>query len=468
MTLRLRLSVALVAVVALGLVVSDVATYTALRSYLLRRVDQQLVSAQDPMLRHLLDPGGDFRFGPLPPAGTFAELFDSSGSAVGSPIVVGSQGQSLALPNVPSTIAPGSVRHTPYSVGSRGGSVRYRVLVSPVSFGGLLLVAIPLTEMAATLGRLLAIAGLATLAVLAGMAVLAWLMVKRELRPLERAEQTAAAIAAGDLSRRVDTVDPKTEVGRLGIALNVMLGRIEDAMEERRASEEALRRFLADASHELRTPLTSIRGYAELFRRGAGAKPADTALAMRRIEQESERMGALVEDLLFLERAGQERPIDLEKVDLVAIATDAVHDARTVDGSRTIQLDAPQELDLDGDESRLRQVFANLLSNALEHTPKGAPIDVKLSNDDGWAVASIHDAGPGIDPEHAEHIFEPFYRADPSRGRSERQGSGTGLGLAIAEAVVQAHGGSIQLEAGSESGATFTLRIPIVPPRLDA
>jgi two-component system OmpR family sensor kinase len=178
-------------------------------------------------------------------------------------------------------------------------------------------------------------------------------------------------------------------------------------------------------------------------------------------------MGALVEDLLFLERAGQGRPIAHEKVDLVAIATDAVHDARAVDGSRPISLDAPDALDLDGDESRLRQVFANLLSNALEHTPKGTPIEVKVSDDEGWAVASVHDSGPGIEPEHADHIFEPFYRADPSRGRSERQGSGTGLGLAIVEAVVEAHGGSIQVEGGAGLGATFTLRVPIVPARRD-
>lgn len=471
MTLRLRLSVALVAVVAFGLLVSDVATYTALRSYLLRRVDQQLVSAQVPVLRYLSDPGGgDLGFLPsdrLPPPGTYARLYDPSGNALGDPVVFRYGGSTLALPNVPTTIAPGSIGRAPYSVGSQGGGIHYRVVVSAVSNGDTLLVAIPLTEMAATLRRLLAIAGLATLAVLSGMAVLAWVMVRRELRPLERVEQTAGAIAAGDLSRRVDTVDPNTEVGRLGIALNVMLGRIEDAMEERRASEEALRRFLADASHELRTPLTSIRGYAELFRRGADSKPADTALAMRRIEQESERMGALVEDLLFLERAGQGRPIANERVDLVEVATDAVHDARAVDGARRIELDAPKSLEMNGDESRLRQVFANLLSNALEHTPTGTPIEVKLSQDDGWMVARVHDSGPGIEPGHAEHIFEPFYRADPSRGRSEGQGSGTGLGLAIVEAVVEAHGGSIQLETGSGTGATFTLRIPIVPPRLD-
>ncbi len=165
--------------------------------------------------------------------------------------------------------------------------------------------------------------------------------------------------------------DPRTEVGRLGASLNVMLGRIEEAMDERRESEEALRRFLADASHELRTPLTSIRGYAELFRRGASDDPADTALAMRRIEQEGERMGVLVEDLLFLARAGQGRPIAHEPVDLVRVATDAVHDARAVDPSRTIELETPDALTVTGDEGRLRQVLANLLSNALTHTPAG-------------------------------------------------------------------------------------------------
>ena len=248
--------------------------------------------------------------------------------------------------------------------------------VSPT--GRRLVVAIPLTELSNTLRRFSLIAGAVTLVVLATMALLSLFTVRRGLRPLEQIEQTAEAIAAGDLSRRVDETDPRTEVGRLGASLNVMLGRIEEAMDERRESEEALRRFLADASHELRTPLTSIRGYAELFRRGASDDPADTALAMRRIEQEGERMGVLVEDLLFLARAGEGRPIGNEPVDLVRVTTDAVYDARAVDPSRTIDIETPDALMVTGDEGRLRQVLANLLSNALTHTPPGTSVAVRL------------------------------------------------------------------------------------------
>ena len=254
-------------------------------------------------------------------------------------------------------------------------------------------------------------------------------------------------------------------MGRLGIALNAMLSRIEAAMDERRASEEALRRFLADASHELRTPLTSIRGYAELFRRGAGASPEDTALAMRRIEQESERMGALVDDLLFLERAGRGRPVSREPVDLSGVVTDAVHDSIAADRSRKIELDVPSGLVVVGDEARLRQVFANLLSNAREHTPAGTAVDVRVRTESGWAVVVVEDHGPGIGPEHLPHIFEPFYRVDPSRGRSagemNDEGSGTGLGLAIVAAVAVAHGGRIEVSSEPGVGTTFTFRIPV-------
>jgi two-component system OmpR family sensor kinase len=297
------------------------------------------------------------------------------------------------------------------------------------------------------------------------MAILSLFTVRRGLRPLEQIEQTAEAIAAGDLSRRVEGTDPRTEVGRLGVSLNVMLGRIEEAMDERRASEEALRRFLADASHELRTPLTSIRGYAELFRRGASDDPGDTALAMRRIEQEGERMGVLVEDLLFLARAGQGRPIAHEPVDLVQVATDAVHDAGAIDPSRAIELDVSDDVMVVGDEGRLRQVLANLLSNTLTHTPAGSPVTVRVRSADGWAEVDVSDRGPGLSADEAAHVFEPFYRADPARGRvraddgSDEQG--TGLGLAIVAAIAEAHGGSVSVASEPGDGATFHVRIPV-------
>jgi two-component system, OmpR family, sensor kinase len=467
MTLRLRLTIILVAIVAIGLVVADVVTYTALRSFLIRRVDQQLASAGQPMVRLLLSPGphgcGGPESGSVLPAGTYATLYDSTNKLV-SQVACTYDGRLPAAPDLKPAQGPAPpFGADPFTVGAAGnGGLHYRALAITLNGGYTVVVAIPMTEVAQTLSRLFGVAVLVTLSILAAMALLSWFTVRRELQPLERVEQTAGAIAGGDLSRRVDEKDPHTEIGRLGIALNSMLGRIEQAMDERKASEEALRRFLADASHELRTPLTSIRGYAELFRRGAGATQADTALAMRRIEQESERMSALVDDLLFLERAGRGRPIAREPVDITAAVGDAVNDARAVDPTRSIELDAPDELEVTGDEARLRQLFANLMSNALQHTPAGAPIEVAVAAEDGFVSVSVRDHGEGIDPEHLPHVFEPFYRADPARGRSSKdeEGSGTGLGLAIVAAVAEAHGGTVDVASKVGEGTTFTLRLP--------
>ena len=475
MSLRVRLTAALLLLVVGGLVVADVATYTSLRSFLLQRVDQQLAPARDLMLHVLAtgenppggvpDPSGN---GPDPilPAGTCVAVFDGSGKRLAQR-ALNYGGTPIAPPSIPVSLVTGAGSEPTYtSVGATVSSgPQYRAMVSTISDPSgvyTVVVAIPLTEVSRTLHRVVVIALIVTLAVLAAMALLSWWTVRRELRPLVTIEQTAGAIAAGDLSRRVEGTDPRTEVGRLGGALNVMLGRIEEAMSERRASEEALRRFLADASHELRTPLTSIRGYAELFRRGAEDDPEDTALAMRRIEEESHRMGVLVEDLLFLARVGEGRPIASEPVDLARVASDAVHDARAVDPTRAIELDAPDELVVAGDEGRLRQVAANLLSNALTHTPAGAPIAVRVKPEDGWATLEVADQGPGLAPEEASRIFDPFYRADPARERQgTERGVGTGLGLAIVAAIAEAHGGSASVETAPGRGATFRVRVPI-------
>jgi two-component system OmpR family sensor kinase len=472
MTLRFRLTAAVVVVVAIGLLIADVLTYTALRSFLVRRVDEQLRSSPALAIGVLADdaPGDpDLPGGPADgvlPSGTYVHLFAPDGASVAYRFLVYG-GPTPAFPNLPSTMTSGfgDVQH-PFTVGSSGSDgVRYRVVAQGLSgeLGGYtVVVAIPLTEVAQTLRRLLIIAGLVTLCVLAAMALLSWWTVRRELRPLERIEETAGAIAGGDLARRVDQTDPRTEVGRLGVALNVMLGRIEGAMDERRASEEALRRFLADASHELRTPLTSIRGYAELFRRGADERPEDAALAMRRIEQEGERMSVLVEDLLFLARAGEGRPIQNEPVDLAQLTKDAVHDARTVDASRDIALDAPSSLILQGDGDRLRQVLANLLANALAHTPADTPISVVLRRVDDQAELSVSDRGPGLSPEAADHVFEPFFRADPARERvATAEGKSTGLGLAIVAAIAESHGGTVAVSSQPGEGATFTVQLPV-------
>ena len=472
MTLRARLTLVLMVLLAAGLIVADVATFAALRTFLVQRVDQQLQAATAPIARLLASPDLPSGEVPLPgdgddasvPSGTYAALYDPNGEEVNHVVFsYGTGGE--PTPELPSDVLSFDGRSQLSTSGSVVGGSDFRVIAEHFEGGYTVVIAIPLTEVRQTLRRLVVVAVLVTVAVIAAMAVLASSIVRRGLRPLERIEQTAGAIAAGDLSRRVEDDDTRTEVGRLGGALNVMLGRIERSMDEQRASEEALRRFLADASHELRTPLTSIRGYAELFRRGAGDDPADTTLAMRRIEQESARMGVLVDDLLFLARSGRGRPIAREPFDLARVTADAAQDSRAVDPSREIGLDVPGSLVMVGDESRIRQVLANLLSNALTHTPEGSPIQVRASVAGGWAELAIADHGPGLAPHESAHVFEAFYRADPARGRTaDALGAGTGLGLAIVAAIAEAHGGSASVTSDLGSGATFTVRLPVAGP----
>jgi len=292
--------------------------------------------------------------------------------------------------------------------------------------------------------------------VLAALAALAWWVIRVGLRPLERMGQTADSIAAGDLSARVESTDERTEVGRLGIAFNSMLGQIEGAFAEREASEDRLRRFLADASHELRTPLSSIRGYAEAFRTGAAREPAELATAMRRIEDEAERMGVLVNDLLVLARLDEVREPIRTNVDLVALAADACEDARTLDPDRTIALEADSPAEAVGDPDQLRQVVSNLLHNALVHTPAGTPIEVAVKPAGDAATVVVRDHGPGFEAGADKQVFERFWR----RGESRRDGAGAGLGLAIVAAIVDAHGGKITAVNAGGGGAEFTLILP--------
>src|SRR5439155_11032881 len=305
--------------------------------FLIKRVDQQLVAAQGPMVGALNQaaaqigprPGGPDRDAQLPP-GTFGEVRDASGDVVVKTTITYGE-PAPEQPSLPATLPDlgGSEHPTPFTVGAIGtSSEKFRVLTGTVSIGpnretGTLIVAIPLSEVARTTGRLLLVEGIVTLAVVLGLGFLSWWLVRRGLRPLDEIGTTAGAIAAGDLSQRVPDEDPRTEIGRLSIALNAMLAQIEVAFAERRASEDRLRRFLADASHELRTPLTSIRGYAELFRRGADRNERDLAKSMRRIEDESARMGLMVEDLLLLARLDQDRPLEREEVGFSAVASDS-------------------------------------------------------------------------------------------------------------------------------------------------
>jgi two-component system OmpR family sensor kinase len=279
-------------------------------------------------------------------------------------------------------------------------------------------------------------------------------------------EHTAAAIAAGDLTQRVRETDPHTEVGRLSRALNGMLVQIESAFRAReasevaaRASEDKMRRFVADASHELRTPLTSIRGFAELYRQGAAPKPEDVARVMRRVEDSAAQMGVLVDDLLLLARLDQQRPLERVPVDMVALAADAVQDAKVVAPDRAISLEvaAGDAAIVLGDELRLRQVLSNLVSNALSHTPDGTRVDVEVAVRSGEVHLSVRDRGPGLAAEDAARIFERFFRADSSRTRAA---GGTGLGLSIVAALVAAHGGQVGVDTAPGAGATFWVRLP--------
>jgi len=339
-----------------------------------------------------------------------------------------------------------------------GTSPRYRLLAVPFPGGAYtLVVAIPLTEVLKTLSRLLLVEVIVTVTILLGLASLAWWIVRREMRPLEDMASTAGAIAAGDLTQRIERAESRSEVGRLGLALNAMLAQIEQAFAKRTASEDKLRRFLAQASHELRTPLASVRGYAELFRRGAKDRPADLELAMRRIEQEAVRMGVLVEELLLLSRLDEGRPLDRAPVDLAQMAADVVADALITAPDREIVLTAPDPVIVLGDEARLRQLTANLVANALQHAGPEAHVQVSARSTGPWVELTVNDDGAGIAQDEAGRIFEPFYR--PAGGQAGA--GGAGLGLSIVAAVAEAHGGHVGLKTAPGQGALFTVVIPL-------
>jgi two-component system OmpR family sensor kinase len=273
---------------------------------------------------------------------------------------------------------------------------------------------------------------------------------------------TAGQIAGGDLSHRVTDTSPRTEVGRLGLALNRMLDRLEEAFAEREASEERLRRFLADASHELRTPLASIRGYAELFRIGAARDPQDTEKAMHRIEAEAARMGVLVEDLLTLARLDEVREAVRAPVDVARLAGDAVDDARATAPDREIDLHTDGPAIVAGDPHQLRQVLGNLLRNALVHTPAGTPVEVSVAHEGERVALQVRDHGPGLPTDDGDLLFERFWRAEAGR---ERGRAGAGLGLAIVAGIVGAHGGSVRADNAPDGGARFLVRLPVSDPR---
>jgi two-component system, OmpR family, sensor kinase len=481
--LRVKLVAAVLALVTAALVVIGVAGAVEMRRYLVARTDGELDEAAS-----LLSPGPPSRQNPemrLPPINFYiatTDLYDHVDPLVKPP--------SVAVEDLPvividtATVDQLDGRH--FTALSADGKTRWRVLVRVDPRNGqALIIGERLANVDNAVGRLIGTELLVGTGVLLLLAAVGVAIVRFSLRPLEEIEHTAAAIAAGDLTRRVPEDDPATEVGRLARALNAMLAQIEGAFRARaasetraRRSEERMRQFVADASHELRTPLTSIRGFAELYRQGAAREPEQISGLLKRIEDEAARMGLLVEDLLLLARLDAERPLQLAPVPLRVVATDAVAAARAVAPDRDVTLEVAPDagpLVVSGDDARLRQVVGNLMTNALAHTPPGTPVTVRLRAEDDTAVLEVADRGPGLSPEQAERVFERFYRVDKARTRRVARDAnpaaaaggtpahtGTGLGLAIVAALVAAQDGTVEVD--SHQGATFRVRLPLALP----
>jgi len=517
MTLRLRLVLALVALLTVGLALYGFATYSLYAHAQYDRLDAQIAASVNAVSTKLADngttscsasnstntsgsattsttptsasttetalngqplgygppqgfpgstnQGGDHGGRPvnLPPD-TYAELRDSSGAVVSCIQVINTSTE----PDLPGVLkAPAGTKRY-FTTDSVSGSGRWRVLVTSAPNSGdtaesrsttanrTVVVAVPMGDVTSSLAQFVLIELAAAVALLAALSVGSWLILRRGLHPLEVMSTTAGAITAGDLTQRVSPSGGPTEVGQLGLALNTMLEDIEVAFNERDETERRLRQFLADASHELRTPITSIQGFAELFRVGADHAQVDLPTILRRIEEESARMKVLVEDLLLLAQLDQTRQVGTAPVDLAVLAADACSDAVAGARDRPVTLDAPEPVVVDGDEAHLRQAIANLVSNALRHTPAGTPLAVSARREGAWAVIEVHDHGPGLDQEALAHVFDRFWQADRSR-----TGSGAGLGLAIVAGIATEHGGSVAATNAPDGGAIFRLQLPI-------
>jgi two-component system OmpR family sensor kinase len=462
MSLRARLIVAMVTV-GVVLVIAALTITRTTESHLVGQLDSRLADAMPPAERVIegAPPGGGFVVRGT--AGPFSSLYVGhvwDDGRTQTEITPNELGDVPPVPDIPTkkVLALDAGERRYFDVGSDTGT-RFRLLASrDAGDEPVLLVATPRDDVDATIGRLVMVELTTTGAIVAVLALVTFWVLRLGVRPIKRMTQTASSIAAGDLSQRVHEGVGGTEAGDLSVALNGMLGRLEQAFDERTRSEDRLRRFVADASHELRTPVTTIRGYAELYRSGALEDDDELREAMRRTEQEALRMGSLVDDLLLLARLDQGRPLEHEEVDLSALAEDAVRDARAVDPDRPISASVPGRVVVIGDDGRLRQVVGNLVRNALVHTPPRTPIKVRVHRANGKARLEVRDEGPGMSTEVAAKAFERFYRADPSRTRAR---GGSGLGLAIVDATVRAHDGVVSLDTAPGRGTTVSIEFSL-------
>lgn len=509
MSLRTRLLAAVAAVAFVALAAADVVTYTQLKTFLFHQVDNSLETAHGAIEVALEghvptglpgigalggagtgsehDPGEPLPTGStfcstvanrLAP-GTFVAVRKPSGAPVTSDVCSalesGGTKYSPALPAKVTGYFPTGPFHelTVYFTArsTSSGGPDFRVRISRLAVGSLrgdqLVLAVPIGADENTLHNLLGIELAVSGAALVAAVLLGWWLVRFGLLPLRRVERTAAAIAGGDLAHRVPGEGRRTEVGRVALALNVMLEHIQQAFAARdrtesqlRESEERLRRFVGDASHELRTPVAAVSAYAQLFERVGGLAHDDVDRIMAGIRRETGRMGHLVEDLLLLAHLDEGQPLADEPVELVDLLAGAMETARTVGPEWPVRLVASEAVEVVGDHVRLRQVVDNLLGNVRAHTPAGTATTVRVARAGDEAVIEVADEGPGITEGQAARLFERFYRADASRSRAS---GGAGLGLAIVTSIVEAHYGTVSARPGAAGGAVFTVRLPLVP-----
>jgi two-component system, OmpR family, sensor kinase len=476
--LRVKLIAALLVLVTLALTATGVAGVYALRGYLIDRVDSQLADIASKYAQQKKLYTCDLPDSPARLTGFYMQLT----GVVNCTNEVLADGQ--AAPKLPilndATLAEHEL--APFTVSAPGAGRSWRVLIlravdTTGNPAGGMAIALNMQEVNETVGRLVVIEVVVGGVVLFVLGVLGYTAIRSSLRPLVEVEATAAAIASGDLTRRIPRWPAGTEVGRLAVALNGMLAQIETAFTEREeaaaragASEARMRRFIADASHELRTPLTAVRGFAELLRQQSSAteEPGSKVLvATDRIEQAATRMGLLIEDLLLLARLDQQRPLEARPVDLLALVTDAVTEARIADPEHPVTVVVPSGGGdppvVRGDLAKLRQVVGNLLGNAFQHTPPGTAVTVSVGTEAGAAVLEVADEGPGLRPEDAARIFERFYRVDAARNRAS---GGTGLGLSIVDSIVTAHGGRVTVQSAPGEGACFRVSLPLLGPEV--